>query len=365
MISRQNYEIWFLDYHEGLLDSKSAEQLFSFLEQNPDLKLEFDSFEILSLEEQNVKFEHKDKLFKNIDLPHIEGLNEFEILAVKKIENDISPSEEEILNHLTGISPERSKEFRAFKLSRLKPDPGVVYQGKELLKKDTGIFRRIYAYSGAIAAAVVLLLFFFSLIRTPGDEVFDSSNDDLATAKKSSGSAIAGADLMDFPGSNKSFVTPADEKDIISEVGAMAVETKNQAVNTHKQQISDTQAEQVLIAKISTTSVLMPVKTPELRSTESTANAIREQSTYEQTELAFSNTRPASTVLTPREYLIKTVKNRLEIDDDDYSAVNTMELLAASVNKTGLANMDYQHDPSSDSRRFSFNIGSFEVARSW
>jgi len=366
MISRQNYEIWFLDYHEGLLDSDAAEQLFSFLDKNPDLKQEFDNFEILSLENENVDFQHKNKLHKTINLPLIEGLNEFEILAVKKIENDITGSEEEILTHLTSISSERSKEFSTFKLTKLKPDTNAIYQNKDILKKETGIFRRIYAYSGAIAAAIVLVLFFFSLIRTPGNEVFDYNNNDFATTKNSLGASIASADLIELPDSKTSFDSPIDNKGIATVAeSSTPTAARKQPVKTHKHQVADAWSEEVLIAKMSTMSVIKPIETPALRNPVAPDIVVREQSSYEETELVFADKASPVPTLTPREFLIKTVKNTLEIDDEDYSGVKTMELLAASVNKTGLASMDYKNDPSSDSRKFSFNVGNFGISRTW
>jgi hypothetical protein len=366
MISRLNYEIWFLDYHEGSLNSDAAEQLFSFLDENPDLKQEFDNFEILRLENENSEFKHKNKLHKTINLPLIEGLNEFEILAVKKIENDITSSEEEILTHLTSISPERSKEFSTFKLTKLKPDTNAIYPNKDILKKETGIFRRIYAYSGAIAAAIVLVLFFFSLIRTPGNEVFDYNNNDFATTKNSLGASIASADLVKLPDSTSSFDTPIDNKGIaaVAESSTPAA-AKKQPVKTHKQQISDAREEKELLAQISSISTIKPIETPAMRNPITPVIAVREQSHFNETELAFADNTSSVPTLTPREFMIKTVKNTLEIDNQDYSKVNSMELLAASVNKTGVASMDYKNDPSSDSRKFSFNMGNFGVSRSW
>ena len=40
-IDRSNYEIWFIDWLDGNLNSLQIEQLKLFLDQNPDLKEEF------------------------------------------------------------------------------------------------------------------------------------------------------------------------------------------------------------------------------------------------------------------------------------------------------------------------------------
>ncbi len=40
-IDRSNYEIWFIDWLDGNLTGKEIEQLKLFLDQNPDLREEF------------------------------------------------------------------------------------------------------------------------------------------------------------------------------------------------------------------------------------------------------------------------------------------------------------------------------------
>ncbi len=48
-INRNNYEAYFLDYRENNLTPGQVAELLVFLEQNPDLKEEFESFESFSL----------------------------------------------------------------------------------------------------------------------------------------------------------------------------------------------------------------------------------------------------------------------------------------------------------------------------
>ncbi|KXK46137.1 MAG: hypothetical protein UZ10_BCD003001461 [Bacteroidetes bacterium OLB10] len=64
MINRENYEIWFIDYFDGKLSPEQTAELLLFLEENGDLKLEFDSFSNITLPEQDVKFENKMSLKK-------------------------------------------------------------------------------------------------------------------------------------------------------------------------------------------------------------------------------------------------------------------------------------------------------------
>ena len=48
-INRDNYEAYFLDYHEGHLSLEMVRELHLFIEQNPDLKNSITDFEIIPL----------------------------------------------------------------------------------------------------------------------------------------------------------------------------------------------------------------------------------------------------------------------------------------------------------------------------
>ena len=49
MINEENYEAYFLDYHEGNLQPQDVAALFLFLENHPDLKKSFESFESFTI----------------------------------------------------------------------------------------------------------------------------------------------------------------------------------------------------------------------------------------------------------------------------------------------------------------------------
>jgi hypothetical protein len=67
IIQRSNYETFFIDYYDGKLDEIRKEELFTFLEKNPDLKEEFELYGNVSLEANiDVYFTGKDKLKKDV-----------------------------------------------------------------------------------------------------------------------------------------------------------------------------------------------------------------------------------------------------------------------------------------------------------
>ena len=48
-IDRSNYEIWFIDWLDGNLNSLQVEQLKLFLDQNPDLREELNDLTTMNL----------------------------------------------------------------------------------------------------------------------------------------------------------------------------------------------------------------------------------------------------------------------------------------------------------------------------
>src|ERR1041384_6941427 len=65
-IHGNNYEAFFLDYHEGNLDAQSKQDVLAFVSAHPELREEFESFEIISLSDKtSVTFPGKEKLKKN------------------------------------------------------------------------------------------------------------------------------------------------------------------------------------------------------------------------------------------------------------------------------------------------------------
>ena len=57
-INLNNYEAYFLDYHEGSLSPALVKELMEFISQHPELKEEFETFEPVALTDtENINFE--------------------------------------------------------------------------------------------------------------------------------------------------------------------------------------------------------------------------------------------------------------------------------------------------------------------
>jgi hypothetical protein len=157
MITRNNYELWFLDYLEGNLDDRLVDDFLEFLRENPDLAEELHLFEAVGLTEPDLVFSDKKRLYKeNFDLPDV-----FDMAAIGSLEGDLDPDEQVHFNNYLKHHPGKNKELQLFNLTKLTSEPSLIFRNKQLLYRQP-VIRMVTSRLLRIAA---LLIFFFSLSR--------------------------------------------------------------------------------------------------------------------------------------------------------------------------------------------------------
>lgn len=365
MINRLNYEIWFLDFSEGNLNNEDKKQLFAFLDSNPDLKHELESFEIFKLENENTVFSLKDNLKKIIAIDMVEGLDEFEVLAIKKVEGEISQNEIEVLDHLVEISDSRKKELDAFEKTKLFSDEKLNFAHRESLKKRSGIVRLIYNYSASIAAAVLIIIFFTSIFNTGEDGNDKSIVSESKDEKSIPNSALASNDLIK-PDNVQDEIAKNLENSIVfqnklrnSDLNSPAIVNSSGTVKNN----SENQNEITAGSRIATN-----LKTLNSESTTLGKSPMMHYIDYsagKNPDIAINDNSSIVKALTPKEFFIKTVKNKLNMEDNDYSSLNTMDVVSAAVDKSKIASLDFSKNETDNSREFAFNIGSLSFSRKW
>lgn len=117
-ISRENYEIWFIDYLDGKLSDDAVQMLYVFLEANSDLAEEFELITNQSLKfdsPEEIVFPDKSILKKTQD----EVSEELNILLAKEAESNLTSSEKEFLESQLIDHPHLRKHQQAMKRARL------------------------------------------------------------------------------------------------------------------------------------------------------------------------------------------------------------------------------------------------------
>lgn len=154
-IDNNNYESWFLDYHEGNLNANQRAAVMAFLDKNPDLHDVFYAFESIRIEKSSVADEVypcRDELYKSDSLS---AWNVQEWL-VAALEGDLEVSQQQELERFITQNPSLLHEQELLARTRLKADTSEVYEGKSKLRHAEVI--RLRSYTRILRYAAILLL---------------------------------------------------------------------------------------------------------------------------------------------------------------------------------------------------------------
>ncbi len=169
-INRSNYEIWFIDWLDGKLSNPQLEQLMQFIEQNPDLKEEFEGLNSINLQPNATKFKDKELLFKSsLDLTP----SQFEYLCVAYLENDLSAEQRNEVKEITENDPGKRKTFELIQNIKLAP-AAISFKNKNKLFKRTPLQKTIrlsiIGFSAAAAIAIMIMIY-FTIPYNPSDNI--------------------------------------------------------------------------------------------------------------------------------------------------------------------------------------------------
>lgn len=158
-INRLNYEIYLVDYLDGKLSAAQVEGLMLFLDQNPDIKEEFEGMEDTVLVAESAIYPNKSSLKKKSFLK--DGIdNEFDYLCISATEGLLSKEEKDVFEREILKDPLKHKAYRDFQKTKFFPKTAILYPSKEHLKRASIVPIR-YSYlrlSISVAATISLLL---------------------------------------------------------------------------------------------------------------------------------------------------------------------------------------------------------------
>jgi hypothetical protein len=163
---RSNYEIWVIDLLDGNLSDQQADELLTFLNENPDLKDEFEGIAQVSFKPGQNLFSLKASLKKSVDSL---SQTQFEHLCIGYLENDLSSDQRAELLEIISNDEIRKREFDTVLKLKLKP-PLYSFTGKNRLRKLTAgqkVFRLAAIGLSTAAAILVLVVVFMS---SPGGQ---------------------------------------------------------------------------------------------------------------------------------------------------------------------------------------------------
>ena len=160
MITRDNYEIWFIDYLDGRLNPLQISQLMVFLKENADLAAELEGLGETFLVAEQISFEAKDYLKEISQKALVINNNNFDDLCIARIEGDLNAEQRKEFERYLFTHPEKINDYGLYAKTRLQPDYNVIYDKKSSLKKYSikNNYRKYFIPAVGIAASVILLI---------------------------------------------------------------------------------------------------------------------------------------------------------------------------------------------------------------
>ena len=159
-VSRNNYEEFFLLYVDNELSFSGKKAVEQFLEDNPDLREEFNALLDSKLSPDNhIIFDHKQSLLKfTEDLPGI-NLTNYESYFLLYTDDELNAAERKAVEQFAAQNPALGSELSLFMQARMEPDQEVVFEQKGLLYRHEKARRiLVLPWMRWAAAALVLLL---------------------------------------------------------------------------------------------------------------------------------------------------------------------------------------------------------------
>lgn len=188
-INRSNYEAYLMDYLDGKLSPLEVAEVLLFLEQNADIKEEFEFLSEGTSKDSftNEQFEHKQSLKKH-NSSVLVNENNYTDFLVKRIEKNLCELESSELDKFVGFYPPAKKDLALFEKTILQPDTAILFNNKEELKHNTRVIPLFYSY--AAAAAVILFLIALPFLFQSTEEVLSEN----AVSKKELNASTSVAD---------------------------------------------------------------------------------------------------------------------------------------------------------------------------
>jgi hypothetical protein len=164
-INRSNYEAFFLDFHEGNLSEVEKREVIAFVEANPDVKEEFESFNFIFIEKsKDLKFPGKENLKKNSI-----NVNNYKTWLVAFVEDDLNQDEKAEVEKFLSENQGYNRELEILRQTKIYPDYSIRFTGKSSLKKG-GVVVPMWVRYAAAACVVFGLLAYFFVQRKPASE---------------------------------------------------------------------------------------------------------------------------------------------------------------------------------------------------
>lgn len=160
MITRDNYQEYFLLYVDNELPTAERSHVERFVAENPDLQDEWESLLMTVIRpEKNEGMPFKHSLMRSSLDEH--NYTEY---FLSYVDGELNEEDRDRVAAFLQLHPSKQKELDTLYLTVSQPDPAIVFQDKDLLYKKEDRRRIVFLYRFAAGAAAVVLALITMLI---------------------------------------------------------------------------------------------------------------------------------------------------------------------------------------------------------
>jgi hypothetical protein len=161
VITRDNYEAYFVMYVDDELSAADRKAVENFIQQHPDLEEELVMLQQSVLRaDEHIVFEQKELLFKNSTTPILVNEHNYEQYFVLYGDDELTNEEKDRVEQFVYHHPQYQAEFELIQQVKLVPDSTLTFPDKTYLYRTEEDDSRIAAFPWwrLTAAAVALLV---------------------------------------------------------------------------------------------------------------------------------------------------------------------------------------------------------------
>lgn len=158
MITRHNYEEYFILYLDRELDAATSREVEAFASRHPDLQAELDLLLQTRLQpDMDISFAGKESLLRSGATAEINAGN-YEEWFFLYIDNELTPQQRLDVEAWVTDKPGYAAELQVLQHTRLQPDTSIVFPDKQILYRTETRVRTIFWRRIAIAASLILAI---------------------------------------------------------------------------------------------------------------------------------------------------------------------------------------------------------------
>ncbi|MBN8865507.1 MAG: hypothetical protein J0H92_19185 [Sphingobacteriales bacterium] len=158
MITRHNYEEYFILYLDRELDAATSREVEAFAAQHPDLQAELDLLLQTRLQpDMDISFAGKENLLRSGATTEINAGN-YEEWFFLYIDNELTPQQRLDVEAWITDKPGYAAELQVLQHTRLQPDTSIVFPDKQSLYRTETRVRAIFWRRIAIAASLIFAI---------------------------------------------------------------------------------------------------------------------------------------------------------------------------------------------------------------